>query len=94
MYAVAREAEGAGIHVDGRETERKQRNQDIDATEHEQGTSHPDRRQEHETGEKGSGDPSRWDADRELEWFSLRPELVVEVTYDHTSGGRIRHGTG
>jgi ATP-dependent DNA ligase len=47
----------------------------------------------YETGEKGSGDPSRWDADRELEWFELRPELVVEVTYDHTSGGRIRHGS-
>ena len=47
----------------------------------------------YETGEKGSGDPSRWDADRELEWFALRPELVVEVTYDHTSGGRIRHGS-
>ncbi len=47
----------------------------------------------YETGEKGSGDPSRWDAERELEWFSLRPELVVEITYDHTSGGRIRHGS-
>jgi ATP-dependent DNA ligase len=47
----------------------------------------------YETGDKGSGDPSRWDADRDLEWFSLRPELVVEVTYDHTSGGRIRHGS-
>ncbi|MGH2983456.1 MAG: ATP-dependent DNA ligase [Solirubrobacterales bacterium] len=47
----------------------------------------------YETGERGSGDPSRWDADRELEWFSLRPELVVEITYDHASGGRIRHGS-
>ena len=47
----------------------------------------------YETGEKGSGDPSRWDANRELEWYALRPELVVEVTYDHTSGGRIRHGS-
>ena len=46
-----------------------------------------------ETGERGSGDPSRWDANRELEWNTLRPELVVEVTYDHTSGGRIRHGS-
>ena len=26
-------------------------------------------------------------------FFALRPELVVEVTFDHTSGGRIRHGT-
>jgi ATP-dependent DNA ligase len=47
----------------------------------------------YETGERGSGDPSRWDAGRELEWISLRPELVVEITFDHTSGGRIRHGT-
>ena len=39
------------------------------------------------------GDPSRWDNDRELEWIELRPELVVEVTFDHTSNDRIRHGT-
>jgi ATP-dependent DNA ligase len=47
----------------------------------------------YETGDKGSGDPSRWDANRDLQWYALRPELVVEVTYDHTSGGRIRHGS-
>jgi ATP-dependent DNA ligase len=47
----------------------------------------------YETGERGSGDPSRWQSERELEWISLRPELVVEVTFDHASGGRIRHGT-
>jgi ATP-dependent DNA ligase len=47
----------------------------------------------YETGERGSGDPSRWDTGRDLEWISLRPELVVEITYDHTSGGRIRHGS-
>jgi ATP-dependent DNA ligase len=46
----------------------------------------------YETGERGSGDPSRWDSGRELEWISLRPELVVEVTFDHVSGRRIRHG--
>ena len=44
------------------------------------------------SGERGSADPSRWAADRELEWVSLRPELVIEVTFDHVSGGRIRHG--
>ncbi|MGH2877363.1 MAG: ATP-dependent DNA ligase [Solirubrobacteraceae bacterium] len=47
----------------------------------------------YETGERGSADPSRWQSDRELEWIALRPELVVEVTFDHASGGRIRHGT-
>ena len=51
------------------------------------------RLQSYETGERGHGDPSRWKNEKELEWVSLRPELVVEVTFDHTSGGRIRHGT-
>jgi ATP-dependent DNA ligase len=46
----------------------------------------------YETGKRGQGDPSRWANDRELEWIELRPELVVEVTFDHTSNDRIRHG--
>jgi ATP-dependent DNA ligase len=46
----------------------------------------------YETGERGTADPSRWASDRELEWRDLRPELVVEVTFDHVSDGRIRHG--
>ncbi|HYC82016.1 MAG TPA: ATP-dependent DNA ligase [Solirubrobacterales bacterium] len=45
-----------------------------------------------ETGQKGSAEPSRWTGDRELEWVGLRPELVIEVGYDHAAGGRIRHG--
>jgi ATP-dependent DNA ligase len=47
----------------------------------------------YETGERGSGEASRWTQGRELEWIDLRPELVIEVTFDHASGGRIRHGT-
>ncbi len=47
----------------------------------------------YETGERGSGDPSRWAAGRDLEWIELRPDLVVEVSFDHVSDGRIRHGT-
>ena len=46
----------------------------------------------YETGERGSADPSRWSADRDLEWVALRPELVIEVSFDHVSAGRIRHG--
>jgi ATP-dependent DNA ligase len=45
------------------------------------------------TGHRGHGDPSRWKSEKDLEWVQLRPELVVEVTFDHASGGRIRHGT-
>jgi ATP-dependent DNA ligase len=47
----------------------------------------------YETGQRGHGDASRWKSEKELEWISLRPELVVEVSFDHVSDGRIRHGT-
>jgi len=46
----------------------------------------------YESGEHGTGAPSRWSAHRELEWRALRPEVVVEVSFDHRSGRRIRHG--
>jgi ATP-dependent DNA ligase len=45
-----------------------------------------------ETGARGRGEPTRWSGGRDTEWVELRPELVVEVEYDHASGGRIRHG--
>jgi ATP-dependent DNA ligase len=39
------------------------------------------------------GGPSRWSTKRSGEWRPLKPELVVEVCYDHFSGERFRHGT-
>jgi ATP-dependent DNA ligase len=39
------------------------------------------------------GAPSRWSTERSTAWEPLRPELVVEVRYDHVSGNRFRHGT-
>ena len=39
------------------------------------------------------GGPSRWSTARSAEWQPLKPSLVVEVTYDHFSGDRFRHGT-
>ena len=39
------------------------------------------------------GGPSRWSTARSAEWQPLRPELVVEVRYDHVTSDRFRHGT-
>lgn len=39
------------------------------------------------------GGPSRWSTERSGEWEPLDPKLVVEVQYDHFTGGRFRHGT-
>ncbi|MEO8561781.1 MAG: ATP-dependent DNA ligase [bacterium] len=39
------------------------------------------------------GGPSRWSTARSSEWEPLATKLVVEVRYDHFSGGRFRHGT-
>jgi ATP-dependent DNA ligase len=42
---------------------------------------------------RAPGGPSRWSTERSSEWEPLAPRLVVEVAYDHVSGGRFRHGT-
>ena len=39
------------------------------------------------------GAPSRWSTKRSTDWIPVRPRFVVEVSYDHFSGGRFRHGT-
>jgi ATP-dependent DNA ligase len=39
------------------------------------------------------GGPSRWSTKRSTEWVALKPKFVVEVSYDHVSEGRFRHGT-
>jgi ATP-dependent DNA ligase len=44
------------------------------------------------TGRAPSGQ-SRWRKEGTGQWEPVRPEVVVEVEYDHFSGGRFRHGT-
>ncbi len=56
----------------------------------EEGADHP------WLGELGSerrpgGEPSRWNRDKDMAFVPLRPELVVEVAYDHMEGARFRH---
>lgn len=43
---------------------------------------------------RAPGGPSRWATERSAEWEPLRPEMVVEVSFDHVSDDRFRHGTG
>lgn len=42
---------------------------------------------------RAPGGPSRWSTERSGDWEPLRPELVVEVRFDHVTGDRFRHGT-
>jgi ATP-dependent DNA ligase len=51
-----------------------------------------DKLEPYRTYERGAGEASRWKSDEELVWEGLRPELVVEVAFDHITGSRIRHG--
>jgi ATP-dependent DNA ligase len=50
-------------------------------------------RQERSFTGRTPGGPSRWSTKRSSEWVSIRPKYVVEVSYDHFTGGRFRHGT-
>ncbi len=42
---------------------------------------------------RAPGGPSRWSTERSGDWQAVRPELVVEVRYDHVPSERFRHGT-
>jgi ATP-dependent DNA ligase len=42
---------------------------------------------------RAPGGPSRWATERSGEWEPLKPELVVEVRFDHVTDQRFRHGT-
>lgn len=42
---------------------------------------------------RAPGGPSRWSTERSAQWQPLKPELVVEVSFDHVTANRFRHGT-
>jgi len=42
---------------------------------------------------RSPGGPSRWSRGRSTDWIALQPLLVIEVAFDHVTGGRFRHGT-
>lgn len=44
-----------------------------------------------EAGQRMPGGQSRWSRGKDLSWEPLRPELVVEVAYEHMQGDRFRH---
>jgi ATP-dependent DNA ligase len=46
---------------------------------------------ENGAGHRMPGGQSRWSQGKDLSWQPLRPELVVEVAYEHMQGTRFRH---
>jgi ATP-dependent DNA ligase len=48
-------------------------------------------KQEEGTRTPRSSEFSRWNAKKDLSFIPLRPELVVEVRYEHMEGDRFRH---
>lgn len=44
-----------------------------------------------EVDQRMPGAPSRWNSGKDLSWIALRPELVLEVAYEHMQGNRFRH---
>ena len=44
-----------------------------------------------ESGQRMPGGQSRWSQGKDLSWEPLRPQLVVEVAYEHMQGARFRH---
>jgi ATP-dependent DNA ligase len=42
-------------------------------------------------GQRRPGVGNRWNVGKDMSWQPLRPQLVVEVAYDHMQGSRFRH---
>jgi ATP-dependent DNA ligase len=53
--------------------------------------NHPWKWGEASAGQRLPGGQSRWSQGKALSWVALRPELVVEVAYEHMQGDRFRH---
>lgn len=47
--------------------------------------------EESHSSQRMPGGKSRWSQGKDLSWVALRPELVLEVAYDHMQGNRFRH---
>jgi ATP-dependent DNA ligase len=54
-------------------------------------TNHPWKEWAGDAVQRVPGGQSRWSQGKDLSWEPLRPELVVEVAYDHMQGDRFRH---
>ncbi len=39
------------------------------------------------------GGPSRWRREADAQWFPVRPQVVVEIAFDHVTARRFRHAT-
>jgi ATP-dependent DNA ligase len=55
------------------------------------GNPHPWGRGREANDQRMPGGASRWSNGKDLSWIPLRPELVVEVAYEHMQGDRFRH---
>jgi ATP-dependent DNA ligase len=53
--------------------------------------AHPWWSEQEEAKQRRPGATSRWNANKDLSFVPLRPELCVEVSYDHMQGRRFRH---
>jgi ATP-dependent DNA ligase len=53
--------------------------------------NHPWKGESAEGDHRMPGGQSRWSQGKDLSWEPLRPELVVEVAYEHMQGSRFRH---
>src|SRR5438477_5063234 len=54
-------------------------------------TNHPWKSEASDGNHRMPGGQSRWSQGKDLSWELLRPELVVEVAYEHMQGDRFRH---
>ena len=95
LYDSARALQHVGVCASFSTAKRKELVELLDPYRQNALEAHPWKHWADHMTENGSkrvpGGQSRWSQGKDLSWEPLRPELVVEVAYDHMQGDRFRH---
>lgn len=98
LYDDAGVLHHVGVAASFTERRRKELAVEFEQLVAEDGQEHPWARwresaHQSQTGKRVPGGMSRWSRDKDHSFIALRPERVVEVSYDHMQGNRFRHTT-
>jgi ATP-dependent DNA ligase len=91
LYDSAAELHHVGVCASFTMQERKELVTFLEAYRQNASMSHPWGQTDERGLQRMPGSPSRWNSGKDLSWEAVRPELVLEVAYEHMQGDRFRH---
>ena len=91
LYDASGDLQHVGVCASFTQAKRRELKQFLEPYRKNAERSHPWSMGDGKAGQRLPGGQSRWSQGKDLSWVPLRPELVVEVAYEHMQGARFRH---